>query len=300
VCDAAGSTQRPAAPSRNPRRSKAAALGKRLPVPNLSAHAIRLLESVRELATRPGRWWSLRPDSAQGADRGSPARPRQRPHVAPARNTAARAPIQWALLNDDAETGVTIMQIDEGLDTGAILTQQATPISASDNAPDAPRSPGPRMGRRAAPADHHRSGGRPDQSPHKQPEAGASYARKITKGGWPDRLVATRGGRSGIGCARSRPGRGPTRFCRPTPSPRLLKIWEAEVVDGAGDQASGSRRGSGRIVSHLLNRGCGSELQLDRWPAPDSLQFLAGHPRRWGSPLATSKMASCRVYPLLA
>lgn len=31
------------------------------------------------------------------------------------------APVQWAVLNGDAETGVTIMQLDEGLDTGDIL-----------------------------------------------------------------------------------------------------------------------------------------------------------------------------------
>lgn len=31
------------------------------------------------------------------------------------------APIQWSILNGDSETGVTIMQMDEGLDTGDIL-----------------------------------------------------------------------------------------------------------------------------------------------------------------------------------
>ena len=31
------------------------------------------------------------------------------------------APIQWAVLNGDAETGVSIMQLDEGLDTGDVL-----------------------------------------------------------------------------------------------------------------------------------------------------------------------------------
>lgn len=31
------------------------------------------------------------------------------------------APVQWAVLNGDAETGVSIMQMDEGLDTGAVL-----------------------------------------------------------------------------------------------------------------------------------------------------------------------------------
>jgi len=33
------------------------------------------------------------------------------------------APIQWAILNDEYETGVTIMKMDAGMDTGAILTQ---------------------------------------------------------------------------------------------------------------------------------------------------------------------------------
>ena len=38
------------------------------------------------------------------------------------------APIQWAVLNGDAETGVTIMQLDEGLDTGDILYVQPVAI----------------------------------------------------------------------------------------------------------------------------------------------------------------------------
>jgi len=38
------------------------------------------------------------------------------------------APIQRAILAGDAESGVTIMQMDEGLDSGAILLQQAVPI----------------------------------------------------------------------------------------------------------------------------------------------------------------------------
>ncbi len=39
------------------------------------------------------------------------------------------APIQWAILNGDPVTGVTTMQMDEGLDTGDILLQQAMEIS---------------------------------------------------------------------------------------------------------------------------------------------------------------------------
>ena len=39
------------------------------------------------------------------------------------------APIQRALMAGDAETGITIMQMDEGLDTGPILLQERLPLA---------------------------------------------------------------------------------------------------------------------------------------------------------------------------
>ena len=44
------------------------------------------------------------------------------------------APIQRAILAGDGETGVTIMQMDKGLDTGAMLMSERTPISPNDTA----------------------------------------------------------------------------------------------------------------------------------------------------------------------
>jgi methionyl-tRNA formyltransferase len=44
------------------------------------------------------------------------------------------APIQAALLAGDAETGVTIMKMDEGVDTGGILSQRALPIGSDETA----------------------------------------------------------------------------------------------------------------------------------------------------------------------
>lgn len=44
------------------------------------------------------------------------------------------APIQRAILAGDKETGITIMQMDEGLDTGDILLRKACPIEQSDTA----------------------------------------------------------------------------------------------------------------------------------------------------------------------
>jgi methionyl-tRNA formyltransferase len=46
------------------------------------------------------------------------------------------APIQAAILAGDDETGVTIMQMDEGLDTGAMLIAESTPIGPQDTAAD--------------------------------------------------------------------------------------------------------------------------------------------------------------------
>jgi methionyl-tRNA formyltransferase len=44
------------------------------------------------------------------------------------------APIQRAILAGDTETGITIMQMDEGLDTGDMLLRQTCPISENDTA----------------------------------------------------------------------------------------------------------------------------------------------------------------------
>ncbi len=42
------------------------------------------------------------------------------------------APIQWAVLNGDKETGVSIMQMDEGLDTGDVLYVEKTEIGVNE------------------------------------------------------------------------------------------------------------------------------------------------------------------------
>ena len=42
------------------------------------------------------------------------------------------APIQWAIASGDAETGVCLMQMEAGLDTGPVLALRRTPISHED------------------------------------------------------------------------------------------------------------------------------------------------------------------------
>ncbi|MGB8507139.1 MAG: methionyl-tRNA formyltransferase [Pyrinomonadaceae bacterium] len=45
------------------------------------------------------------------------------------------APVNWAIARGERETGVTTMRIDEGLDTGPLLLQRATPIGEDETAP---------------------------------------------------------------------------------------------------------------------------------------------------------------------
>lgn len=44
------------------------------------------------------------------------------------------APIQWSLIRGEPETGVTLMQMDAGLDTGAMILKAATPVTEDDTA----------------------------------------------------------------------------------------------------------------------------------------------------------------------
>ncbi len=44
------------------------------------------------------------------------------------------APIQWAIINGERETGITTMRLDAGMDSGDILLQEAEPILETDTA----------------------------------------------------------------------------------------------------------------------------------------------------------------------
>jgi methionyl-tRNA formyltransferase len=46
------------------------------------------------------------------------------------------APVQWAIVRGESETGVTTMRIDEGLDTGPTLLSRATAIGPEETAPE--------------------------------------------------------------------------------------------------------------------------------------------------------------------
>jgi methionyl-tRNA formyltransferase len=51
-------------------------------------------------------------------------------------NYRGAAPVNWAIVRGESTTGVTTMQMDEGLDTGAILLQRETRIGETETAPE--------------------------------------------------------------------------------------------------------------------------------------------------------------------
>jgi methionyl-tRNA formyltransferase len=183
------------------------------------------------------------------------------------------APIQWAILNGESETGVTIMKMNAGLDTGEILSQERTPILEDDN--------GERLHDRLAQIGAHLlvktiveyATGK--IQPYLQSTEGISYARKIVKeDGRIDWSQPARRIWNQVRGLIPWPG---AFTLLPAPQPDLLKIWSTEIADVSappGELASADKTG---IVV-----GCGQQalriLTLQREGARrlTSEQFLAG------------------------
>ncbi len=140
------------------------------------------------------------------------------------------APIQAALANGDTQTGVTILDVDEKMDTGAILLQEAAPILADDTA----LTLGPRLAAQGAALlvraldllRHGRETRRP------QEESLATHAPKLTKDqGRLDWALP-----AAVLCNRVRAYvPWPGCFCEaPAGSGQHLRIWRAAVEAGIG------------------------------------------------------------------
>jgi methionyl-tRNA formyltransferase len=135
------------------------------------------------------------------------------------------APIQRAIMAGDAETGVCIMQMEAGLDTGPVLLRARTPITEADTSAalhDRLSQMGARLIREALAR-------LPELEAVPQPENGVSYAAKIDKS--EARLDWTR---PAAELARQIRGLSPFpgAWCE-TPSGRL-KLLDARAVAGQG------------------------------------------------------------------
>ena len=151
------------------------------------------------------------------------------------------APIQRAIEAGDAETGITIMQMDEGLDTGAMLLREATHITPDDTAGTLHDRLALIGARLVVQALHDLQRGALQPVP--QPAAGANYASKIDKTeaamDWqqPAEVLERR-----LRAFDPFPG-GSTEL-----QGQPLKVWRARVVAGVAAPGSVLAMGEGRLV----------------------------------------------------
>jgi methionyl-tRNA formyltransferase len=200
------------------------------------------------------------------------------------------APIQWAIANGDAETGVTIMKMDAGLDTGDIVAQRRTAIQPADDSVTL-HARLARLGAELLLATI------PDYTagkiqPRPQPAEGVSHAPKIKKEDgridWslPAQTIVNR-----------------LRAFTPWPGAftfwdgKLLKIWKirfAEEIWREETPPAGFVLKPGTILSADKSGilvTCGkdlvgvTELQLEGGRRMSAAEFLAGHPLKIGDRL---------------
>jgi methionyl-tRNA formyltransferase len=137
------------------------------------------------------------------------------------------APIQRALLAGDEATGVTIMQMDAGLDTGPVLLQAAIPISHDDTAGTLTMRLAELGGSLVVRALDGLEAGRLEAEP--QPAEGVTYARK------PDKREFRVDWREEAAAVNRR-----VRAFNPAPGAAArirgidLKIWSCTVAAGTG------------------------------------------------------------------
>jgi methionyl-tRNA formyltransferase len=185
------------------------------------------------------------------------------------------APIQWAIASGDSETGVCLMQMEAGLDTGPVLALRRTPIGPDDTSESLHQrlsELGGALIREELP--RFLAG---ELTPHPQPAEGVTLARMVEKED--GRLDWTR---PAVELERR------VRAFVPWPGAwtplghEVLKVWRAEVGPGSGapgtvlsahgtlDVASGA--GALRLI----------EVQPEGRRRMTAAEFLSGHRLREG------------------
>lgn len=135
------------------------------------------------------------------------------------------APIHRAIMAGDRETGICIMQMEAGLDTGPVLLRETQAISATDRTADLHD----RLAAQGAALIVEALDRLPNLEPEVQPETGVTYAKKIDKSeariDWTLSAVAVDGLIRGLSPF-------PGAWCEI--SGQRVKILSSELAEGAG------------------------------------------------------------------
>lgn len=182
------------------------------------------------------------------------------------------APMQWAILEGDEKTGVTTMQMAEGLDTGDMLLKAETPIEADDTA-ETLHDRMSVMGKELL-LKTLDSLGKGELTPVPQKDEESCYAKMLTKdlgkismnwnakkleryirglNSWPSAYTTWKG--------------------------KTLKLWRAKVISGNTEEAPGTVVEVGK-KSFTIQTGDGKleilEVQLEGKKRMDAGSFLRG------------------------
>jgi methionyl-tRNA formyltransferase len=184
------------------------------------------------------------------------------------------APIQRALLAGDGETGVSIMQMEEKLDTGPVLLQRSIPVAPEDTAGtlhDKLALLGARLLIEALTN---------NPEPHAQNAAAATYAPRIEK-----EEAAIKWSEPAVQIERQIRAFNPAPGARTVLDGTAIKIWRARVEPGhAAPPGNVIESGAGGIVA-----ACGeaalriTELQRAGGKPLPVQEFLSGFPLARGA-----------------
>ena len=191
------------------------------------------------------------------------------------------APIHRAIEAGDLETGVTIMQMDAGLDTGDMLLMERLPIRADDTTGSLHDRLAVLGGRLIVEALEIAACG--GLTAKKQPTEGVTYAHKIDKA-----EAAMDWSQSAVTLARRVRAFNPFPGAATARAGEPVKVWAAHAIDGSactvpgqvlavGDEGIQVQTASGVLVMTELQRAGGKRLA--------AADFLRGHELRVGDVL---------------
>ncbi|NDY91136.1 methionyl-tRNA formyltransferase [Ideonella livida] len=179
------------------------------------------------------------------------------------------APIHRAIEAGDERTGIAIMQMDEGLDTGAVITAETQPIGPQDTTASLHDRLAAQGGRLIVSVLQRAAQGQP-LAAQPQPAQGVCYAHKIEKGeahiDW--RLPADQLERR---VRAFDPFPGASFACRG----EVVKVWQARVLPGVGAEPGTVVQaeagtvvvacGSGALALETVQRPGGRRMPVQAW-----------------------------------
>ena len=194
------------------------------------------------------------------------------------------APIQWAIINGETETGITTMRMDPGLDTGPMLLRETVPILPADTAGDLAARLAPIGGRLLAQTIIGLKNG--SLSPIPQDHAQATLAPLLKKEdgmiNWKDEASALANRIRGL-----TPWPGAYTYC----GEERWQLWRAQATPvGCAEAEPGTilevtkealrvATGKGSLLIQEIQPASGKRLAVR--------QYLAGHPVAVGVTLSS-------------